>query len=206
MECPDSNHLDLSLHGDRSLPELAAIILLGHIAQLENSSVAGITIPLALNWNLEIGLKQRVNRMYKVPHLILVDDDDEVLQMLQLFFAPLDVTVTAFSNPAHALEYIGLHLNKIEGVLSDVQMHPFSGIELLKKIRALNATLPFYLMSADVSKQNIVTQATFLNLTGFFEKSAIYQQVKFLVDSLGPDTDLHSLPFSGSQVPFHKAS
>lgn len=136
--------------------------------------------------------------MYRVPHLILIDDDREVLQMLRLFFASLEVTVTAFSDPVHALEFIELHLEEIDGVLSDVHMQPFSGIELLKKVRLLNTTFPFYLMSADASREDVMLAGSH-NLTGFMEKSAVYTQLKWLVDSLRPESRINSLSVSIAQ-------
>jgi DNA-binding NtrC family response regulator len=130
--------------------------------------------------------------MYRVPHLILVDDDGEVLQMLQLFFASLNVTVTAFSNPVQAFECIQYHLDEIDGVLSDLHMQPLSGIELLKKVRCLDETLPFYLMSAEASKEEVLP-ARASKLTAFYEKSAVYTHLKWIVDSLRPQNSISSL-------------
>lgn len=142
--------------------------------------------------------------MYRAPNLILIDDDDEVLQMLQLLFASLEVTVTAFSNPEHALEFIELHLDEIDGVLSDVHMEPFSGIELLKKVRLLYTTFPFYLMSANAAEEDVL-RACSDDLTGFLQKSAVCTQLTCLVDSLKQRRSINALPFDRSGTSLHQS-
>ncbi len=66
-------------------------------------------------------------------HLLLVDDDTEVLLLLEDLFSSRGYQITTASNPLKALEI--LDDTEPDLVIADYQMPDLNGIELLKDVR-----------------------------------------------------------------------
>jgi DNA-binding NtrC family response regulator len=120
---------------------------------------------------------------HKIPRLVVIDDDDEVLEMLLLHLSLHDVEVVSFSDPTAALEYICNNVSSIDGILSDLNLNPITGIDLLKKTHSLAPALPFYIMSGNASSEEIEA-AKALNVTGILDKIAMLNQLGAIVDDI----------------------
>jgi DNA-binding NtrC family response regulator len=120
---------------------------------------------------------------HKIPRLVVIEDDDQVLEMLVLHLSVLKVELTSFSDPTAALEYICDNITNIDGILSDLNLYPMTGIDLLKKTRRLAPTLPFYIMSGNASNEE-KEAAVALKVTGLLEKIRVLNQLGAIVDSL----------------------
>lgn len=76
---------------------------------------------------------------------ILVVEDDRVLrELISDYFEMTGATIFQADNGQVGLQIVEKEM--IDLVLSDVQMPVMDGIELLKKIRANNSTIPFVLL------------------------------------------------------------
>jgi DNA-binding NtrC family response regulator len=70
-----------------------------------------------------------------VAHILVVDDEDIVLDLLATVLRSDGHTVTAFSDPSLASDC--LDIAAIDLILTDVTMTPFSGFELVKRLTIL---------------------------------------------------------------------
>ena len=69
----------------------------------------------------------------KKAHILIVDDEKHIQEMISRNFRFEGYSVTTASNGEEALEVLKKH--RIEVVISDIKMPVMDGIELLKKIR-----------------------------------------------------------------------
>lgn len=80
--------------------------------------------------------------------IILVDDKDYILKVIHAALnrnLTEDVAIEMFTDPKDALEYIQEHGARL--VISDVDMLPFSGIELMLRIQTHDEAIPVIIMS-----------------------------------------------------------
>lgn len=83
-------------------------------------------------------------------HVLAIDDDRTVLRLIEKAFDGTDITVSAFSNAEDGLPL--LTDGKIDVCLLDIMLPEMSGLELAKKIRAIDARLPvIFITSLDDS-------------------------------------------------------
>lgn len=76
-------------------------------------------------------------------HLLIVDDDVDLLEPLLEVCARFDFQVSGASSGARALEILAS--SEVDAVLTDVRMQPMGGFALLENARKLNPALPFIL-------------------------------------------------------------
>ena len=89
--------------------------------------------------------------------ILIVDDNDDVRELLLLFLANCSYRLLSANNGESALSLI--ESEKFDLVLLDVMMPGFSGVELLKKIRASqvgnNPHLPVIMVTARSGSDDI---------------------------------------------------
>jgi CheY-like chemotaxis protein len=114
--------------------------------------------------------------MHKIPgEIILVDDEEYEEDFLNESLDKLEyVAIVKYFNSAEsALEYIRRSNHEIFLIISDIHMHPMSGLEL-KRILDEDANLrlkaiPFVFATA-MATQASINSAYELHIQGFFEK------------------------------------
>ncbi len=111
-------------------------------------------------------------------HILLVDDDPDVLQSISTLLKAEELAVVTCSNAYEALDKIQEY--DIYVVLTDIRMPEMSGIELLEKIHRINPQLPVVLMTAYADLQVAVDAIK----KGAFD---------FLMKPTSPDYLLHSV-------------
>lgn len=91
----------------------------------------------------------------KEPHLLLVDDDQELGEIFRESLMDLSFKVTVATSAQEALEFF--KKNTYDGVISDVMMPNMSGVELISLIRQLSANLPVYFITGylDFSRESL---------------------------------------------------
>lgn len=118
----------------------------------------------------------------KIQSILLVDDEPSVVFALRLLLQALGYSVDAFNLPAEAV--IALESAQAYDLcLCDLKMPVLSGLAVLKACRANRPNLPFVLMSAHASSEE-VEQAYALGATGFLPKPFTPEDLKQLIQKL----------------------
>lgn len=81
--------------------------------------------------------------------IIFIDDDTQILEVLKDFFSDL-YEVKTFNQPWQALRFIEENKGLVEVCVTDYKMPSINGIELAKKIRAVDPNVMIVLMSGFV--------------------------------------------------------
>ena len=78
-------------------------------------------------------------------HLVIIDDEESILDLLRFYFEDLGYQVTIFADGAKALSFLGT--NDADLVLTDIRMPGVTGLDVCKWIKAQKPTLPIVTMS-----------------------------------------------------------
>lgn len=99
--------------------------------------------------------------------LLIVDDHQGIRLLLKEIFNKEGYLVHLAANGAEAISLA--ENEKIDGVLVDMKIPDMSGIEIIKKIKNINATIPIFMMSG-FSEDNLIKDAKENGATRFFTK------------------------------------
>lgn len=100
-------------------------------------------------------------------NILVVEDDKALLDVLCDYFKISGATIFKASDGQQALQIV--ETERIDFVLSDVQMPVMDGIELLKKIRIKNPDIPIVLLATGQS-QLTEESALGLGASGLIQK------------------------------------
>jgi len=88
--------------------------------------------------------------------ILIVDDDKNILETLERAFKiSSDYSVVISDNPIKAYEIVCSE--KIDVVITDIQMPQMNGLDLIKKIKQTNALVQIITMTAFTSFDNVMT-------------------------------------------------
>ena len=86
--------------------------------------------------------------------LLVVDDDPEIVQVLKMGLVKNGFMVAAFTDPQEALQGFKSDAESYCLVLSDIRMPSQSGIQLSRKLKAINPNVKVILMTAFEIRDN----------------------------------------------------
>ena len=118
-------------------------------------------------------------KILKTLTLLYIEDEDSIRTSMVNTLAIIFNDVKAFDNAEEA--YSCYKLNKIDIILSDINLPGMNGIEFTKLIRKENFKIPIILLTA-YSQTSILMEATRLKLVNYITKPIVYEE---LYDSLG---------------------
>ena len=81
-----------------------------------------------------------------MPNILICEDEELTLQVLENFVKTQNFTAFTATDGSGALKIIAD--NKIDLIISDIQMSPMDGITLLETLRKDNNAVPFILITA----------------------------------------------------------
>jgi CheY-like chemotaxis protein len=102
-------------------------------------------------------------------NICIIDDEPSVLLALRLLLQTLGNTVTTFSDPLAATGEILALTAPPDIVLCDLRMPKRNGLGVLDELRRLGCNVPFLLMSAHASPEE-VAEGTRRGANGFLSK------------------------------------
>ena len=124
--------------------------------------------------------------------VLVVDDDAALREVLAKTLSMEHYDVITAEDGFHALDILKTNKN-IDIVLSDVQMKPMDGHELLKKCKAINQDMPVILMTAYGTIENAVHSihdGAADYLVKPFEYNALLEMIERFIPSVGVDSGL----------------
>jgi CheY-like chemotaxis protein len=125
-----------------------------------------------------IGSSSIINRLHSTKEnskpldkLLLVDDDSDIVQVLNLGLTQNGFLVGAFTNPEEALQSFKSDAESYFLVLSDVRMPKLSGIQVARKVKAINPNVKVMLMTAfEIRDNEFSTVFPSTQVDGFVQK------------------------------------
>lgn len=117
-----------------------------------------------------------------IKEIVLVDDEPSVLFALKLLLQALGFSVKDFNGPAEAIQYFA-GASPVDLCLCDLKMPKINGLGVLQEVRKSRPSLPFVLMSAHASTEEI-DRAQELGATGFLSKPFTPEDLKQLVEKV----------------------
>ena len=85
-------------------------------------------------------------------HIMLVDDEDMVRDVINEVLTDLSYHVVSFSSAIEAYEYYKKNVNEIDVVISDMRMPNMNGMQLYKKLINVNPKLLFIMLSGFIDE------------------------------------------------------
>ena len=89
---------------------------------------------------------EAVSKSTKQVHILLVDDEEDIAELLQRTLKRMGHMVTVYNDPSMALEEF--RAGKFDLALLDIRMPGMNGYELLKRIRRLDKHLKCCFLTA----------------------------------------------------------
>lgn len=80
--------------------------------------------------------------------ILIIDDDEDILNLFRDYLKKEGYDVEAYLNSATALREIENNPRKYSLIITDIRMPGMTGIELAKRVCAMNAEIKIILMSA----------------------------------------------------------
>lgn len=112
-------------------------------------------------------VEKREDKLNSLGHVVIVDDEVDILTLVENLFSEIGYEVHTFLNPLEALTYIKDHHPDI--VISDFKMPQMNGLELMIEINKIRPHLPLLLMSGFVTKE-ICINSVAQGVAGIIEK------------------------------------
>lgn len=119
-------------------------------SELGKGSHFTISIPISITEykeNKEQNIDIRIMKSDKEMLILIIDDDNSLLTVIKSMLSKLNVKSMICHSPIEFDAYIK-ELDKFDLVLTDREMGAFSGIDVLKKVKKIDAEKKVYLMTA----------------------------------------------------------
>lgn len=112
--------------------------------------------------------------------IMVVDDDQTLLKFFKIHLNKFFSRVVVVKNAKEAVE--ALKEKQIDLVLSDIRMPRVDGVQLLKKVRNHDASIPVYLISGALIDDEKMAQINEL-ADGFLKKPFSIEEIHAFIDS-----------------------
>ena len=99
---------------------------------------------------------ETVSRASKVAHILIVDDEDDITELLQRTLMRIGYKVTSYVDPSKALEEF--KPGQFDLALLDIRMPGINGFELLRQIKTLDKNLKTCFLTAFELEKNDFVQ------------------------------------------------
>lgn len=113
-----------------------------------------------------------------MPKLLIVDDEIDIREFAKSFFKKRDIDVFTASGGSEAFEIIRKEIPDL--VLLDVRMEEYTGVELLRKIRAEGNKVKV-IMVTGVEEEQTMKEAEQLGALGYVHKPLILEELERIV-------------------------
>jgi len=121
--------------------------------------------------------------------ILIVDDEPDFLEVMRARLEASDYEVTTAANGEEALNYV--KNDKPDAVLLDVLMPGIDGLEVLRKIRKMNDSLPVYIITAFSTDERFKAANKF-GASGFIVKTDdLAKEVDNITSALNMSAKFH---------------
>lgn len=92
------------------------------------------------------------------PRILVVEDEEDLLRMVEIYLLRWGFAVDGFTRPAEALEHFERNPSIYSLVLTDIRMPDMTGLELAERVHKIKPDIKVILMTAfDLSPKDLET-------------------------------------------------
>jgi DNA-binding NtrC family response regulator len=122
----------------------------------------------------------------KNKYVLAVDDDPDIATMVKQALGRHGFKVSAFTDPAMALEYFRGNCKDCTMILSDIRMPRMNGYEFVKKTKEIDKQVKVILMSAfEIQGKEFHNLLPDVKVDAFLQKPFSIQQLNNAIDRIG---------------------
>jgi DNA-binding NtrC family response regulator len=122
-------------------------------------------------------------------YVLAVDDDSDIVTMVEQGLQIHGFTVSAFTDPAMALEQFKVNCKDYTMILSDIRMPGMNGYELIKKAKEIHKQVKIVLMSAfEINDKEFHNVLPNIKVDAFLQKPFHIQQLNEVVEKTSIDS------------------
>jgi two-component system cell cycle sensor histidine kinase/response regulator CckA len=104
-----------------------------------------------------------------IHRILLIEDDADLLELFADALGRSGFSVDRFTDPVKALALFEQNSDRYDLVLSDIRMPGMTGIDLVRRVKRINANVNCVLMSA-FETEHLESQLNELDLSTFMKK------------------------------------
>ena len=116
----------------------------------------------------------------KVPSLLITDDDRDFRETLRGVFEPRGFRTLLAGNGQEALDIV--QREPVHLMLLDMHMPRLTGLETIRRVKALGSVLPCILISGDLDEQ-IIEEARAAEAFSVLSKPVSFSEITGIVDA-----------------------
>ena len=124
----------------------------------------------------------------KNKYVLAVDDDSDIVTMVEQALQIHGFKVSAFTDPARALEQFKVNCKDYTMILSDIRMPGMNGYELIKKAKEIHKQVKIVLMSAfEINEMEFHNILPDIKVDAFLQKPFSLQKLNDMVQKISND-------------------
>jgi DNA-binding NtrC family response regulator len=128
---------------------------------------------------------QKYQASEKKNYILAVDDDPDIATLIKQALHKHGFKVSAFADPAMALEDFKVNCKTCGLVLSDIRMPGMNGYELIKKTKEIDKKVKVVLMSAfEIQDKEFHNLLPDIKVDGFLQKPFSIQQLNNTINRI----------------------
>jgi len=121
-------------------------------------------------------------------HILIVDDEANIRDLLSRFLGGAGYWVTAVASPAEALE--AARREPPDLIISDLQLEDADGLEMIAKLKEALPDKPVILLTGVLFDQKAVNEVLKAKVTCYLEKTSTLAQILEAVQRLAPTSNV----------------
>ena len=120
------------------------------------------------------------NYMKGTGHILLVDDEEQIVKMEKKFLQQIGYTITACTSSGKALEILKANPNTFDLVITDLTMPELTGGELAREVKKINPDIPVIICTG-LEKKDKKESMYSANVKGFLLKPVNMKELSRLI-------------------------
>jgi DNA-binding NtrC family response regulator len=129
---------------------------------------------------LEAKMNTNINETVKKAHIMIVDDDLDMLSVITKYLEQKGCSIVAFSDGSEAVEYFREQSGTIDLVLLDMIMPKISGQEVFNELRKTDSKVRVIFMSGYNDSNNVQELLSHEN-TAFIQKPFVFNDLSMIM-------------------------
>jgi DNA-binding NtrC family response regulator len=118
-------------------------------------------------------------------NILAVDDDPDIARLMEQALRRQGFKVSAFTDPAMALEHFKIDCKDYTMILSDIRMPGMNGYELIRKAKEIDKQVKVALMTAfEIQDKEFHNLLPDIKVDGFLQKPFSIQQLNDVINKI----------------------